>query len=106
MGRPEIMCNERDRLAKALERIVSSEQRRGHATWFHADNAFQDFMEVDATTQWAKELIKQNGGKASSAVSRNTDYVLAGFEPGSKYDKAEKLGINIIDEAKFLNLLK
>ena len=53
----------------------------------------------------AKTLIKQNGGKASSSVSKKTDYVLAGSEPGSKYDTAEKLGIKIIDEKKFLSML-
>ncbi|MFH0837847.1 MAG: NAD-dependent DNA ligase LigA [Patescibacteria group bacterium] len=53
----------------------------------------------------AKELIKQNGGKVSSSVSRQTDYVLAGSEPGSKYDTAEKLGVKIIDEKKFLSML-
>ncbi len=54
----------------------------------------------------AKELIKQNGGKATSSISKNTDYVLAGSEPGSKYDKAEKLGVKIIDEKKFLEMIK
>ena len=54
----------------------------------------------------AKELIKQNGGHATSSVSKNTDYVLAGTEPGSKYDKAEKLGVKIIDEKKFLEMIK
>lgn len=53
----------------------------------------------------AKELIKRNGGRASSSVSKNTDYVLAGSEPGSKYDTAEKLGVKIIDEKKFLSML-
>ena len=53
----------------------------------------------------AKELIKQNGGKASSSVSKQTDYVLAGSEPGSKYDTAEKLGVKIIDEGKFMSML-
>jgi len=53
----------------------------------------------------AKELIKQNGGKSTSAVSKNTDYVLAGSEPGSKYDDAEKLGVKIIGEEQFLRLI-
>jgi DNA ligase (NAD+) len=53
----------------------------------------------------ARELIKQNGGKASSSVSKQTDYVLAGSEPGSKYDTAEKLGVKIIDEKTFLTML-
>ena len=53
----------------------------------------------------AKELVKQNGGKASSSVSKKTDYLLAGSEPGSKYDMAEKLGVKIIDENTFLKLI-
>jgi len=54
----------------------------------------------------AKDLIKQNGGKASSSVSKNTDYVLAGTSPGSKYDVAKKLGIKIIDESGLLKMVK
>lgn len=54
----------------------------------------------------AKDMIKLNGGKCSSSVSRKTDYVLAGSEPGSKYESAEKLGIKIIDEEAFLKLLR
>ena len=54
----------------------------------------------------AKALIKQNGGKASSSVSKKTDYVLAGSEPGSKYDTAEKLKVPIIDETMFLSMIK
>jgi len=52
-----------------------------------------------------KDLIKQNAGKVSSSVSKKTDYVLAGTEPGSKYDTAEKLGVKIIDENAFQKLL-
>jgi len=53
----------------------------------------------------AKGLIKENGGKTTSSVSKNTDYVLAGSEPGSKYDDAVKLGVKIIDEDKFLKMI-
>ena len=53
----------------------------------------------------AKSLIEKNGGKVLSTVSKNTDYVLAGENPGSKYDKAVELGVNIIDEAQFLAML-
>ncbi|MDK2820763.1 MAG: ligase [Clostridia bacterium] len=45
----------------------------------------------------AEALITQAGGKVTSSVSRNTDYLLAGEKPGSKYTKAEELGIPIID---------
>jgi len=54
----------------------------------------------------AKEIIKMNGGRTSSSVSKKTDYVLSGTEPGNKYNKAEELGIRIIDEYEFLKLIK
>ncbi len=53
----------------------------------------------------AKAMIKQNGGKTSSSVSKKTDYVLAGSEPGGKYATAEKLGVKIIDEDSFLKMI-
>lgn len=53
----------------------------------------------------AKALIKRNGGKVASAVSKATDYVVAGENPGSKYDDAEKLGIPILNEEAFDKLI-
>ncbi len=53
----------------------------------------------------AKDLIKQNNGKATATVSKKTDYLLAGSEPGSKYEKAEKLGVKIIGEEEFLEMI-
>ncbi|MGK9476474.1 NAD-dependent DNA ligase LigA [Melioribacter sp. OK-6-Me] len=54
----------------------------------------------------AKELIVANGGKVLSAISKNTDYLIAGEKAGSKIDKARKLGVKIINEDEFLNMLK
>jgi len=51
------------------------------------------------------ETITAHGGKASSSVSKKTDYVLVGSDPGSKMGKAQELGVTIIDEARFLELL-
>lgn len=51
------------------------------------------------------ETITSHGGKAASSVSKKTDFVLAGTDPGSKLAKAQELGIAIIDEARFLDLL-
>lgn len=51
------------------------------------------------------ETITAHGGKAVASVSKKTDYVLVGSDPGSKLAKAQELGVNIIDEARFLELL-
>ena len=53
----------------------------------------------------AEELVVSHGGKVSSSVSKKTDYVVVGTEPGSKYDKAKSLGVTILDEAQFEKLL-
>jgi DNA ligase (NAD+) len=52
-----------------------------------------------------EQTIKQFGGKAVSSVSKNTDYVLAGADSGSKLDKAQKLGVKIINEKEFLEMI-
>ncbi|MEX2010388.1 MAG: NAD-dependent DNA ligase LigA, partial [Parcubacteria group bacterium] len=54
----------------------------------------------------AKEMIRVEGGEVTSSVSKNTDYVLAGSEPGEKYDKALELGVKVINEEEFLNMLR
>ncbi|MFA5242286.1 MAG: NAD-dependent DNA ligase LigA [Sulfuricella sp.] len=54
----------------------------------------------------AKEAIEALGGKVSGSVSKKTHYVVAGADPGSKYDKALALGIKILDEDELLELLK
>ena len=53
-----------------------------------------------------KERIELAGGKVTGSVSKKTDYVIAGDDPGSKYDKAIELGITILDEAQLLQLLQ
>ncbi len=55
--------------------------------------------------QEAEELIKKSGGKVSNSVSKNTDYVIVGEKAGSKLEKAQKLGINILEEPQLLQLL-
>lgn len=53
----------------------------------------------------AEEKVRKLGGDASSSVSKNTDYVVAGTDPGSKFDKAQKLGIKILSEQQFLKMI-
>lgn len=53
----------------------------------------------------ASELIKERGGKVSGSVSKKTDYVLVGEDPGSKFDKAKELHIKILTEDQFKKLL-
>ncbi len=57
------------------------------------------------TRNEASKIITDNGGKVSSSVSKKTDYVLAGEEAGSKLDKANALGVNVISEDDLFNML-
>jgi DNA ligase (NAD+) len=59
-----------------------------------------DFSRDEAT-----RAIEERGGKVTSSVSKKTDYVVAGVDPGSKYDKAVQLGTEILDEEAFKKLL-
>ena len=61
---------------------------------------------VDFSRDGAREAILSRGGKASSSVSKKTDYVVVGDNPGSKAEKAEQLGVTILDEDAFKRLLE
>lgn len=54
----------------------------------------------------AEDIVRQYGGNASSSVSKNTDFVVVGENPGSKYSQAKKLGVKIISEEEFKEMLK
>ena len=58
------------------------------------------------TREQAKDRIRELGGDIYSSVSSLVDYVVVGFEPGEKYEKANKLGVKIIDEKEFLKMIK
>ena len=76
-----------------------------------ADNKFADFTFVftggleSVTRSQAQELVRSLGGRTSSNISAKTDYLVAGSDPGSKYDKAVDLGVKVISEAEFLRML-
>jgi DNA ligase (NAD+) len=57
------------------------------------------------TRETARELIERRGGRVTSAVSRKTDYLVAGEGPGSKLDDARRLGVAVLDEAALLALV-
>jgi len=58
------------------------------------------------TREAAQEAIVKRGGKVSGSVSKKTDYVVVGEDAGSKLKKAEELGLTLLDETAFLNLVK
>ena len=60
----------------------------------------------DLTREEATQRILEQGGKVTGSVSKKTSYVVAGASPGSKLEKAERLGVPVIDEAGLLELLK
>ena len=57
------------------------------------------------TRDEAKAMIRKKGGKVSSSVSAKTNFVVSGANPGSKYKKAQELGVNVIDEKQFLEIV-
>ena len=68
------------------------------------------FVVTGELDRWSRkeieEFIENLGGKVSSSVSKKTDYVVVGRNPGSKYQKAQKLGVRILNEDEFIELVK
>jgi DNA ligase (NAD+) len=60
----------------------------------------------DLSRDQAAERVREKGGKVTSSISSKTDYVVAGIDPGSKYQKALQLGIKILTEKEFIRLLE
>jgi DNA ligase (NAD+) len=82
----------------AEKRVVKSQKLAGKSFVFTGGLA-------NRSREEAGELVVQNGGKVSGSVSKKTDYVVVGTDPGSKYDKAKELGVTILSEAEFEKLL-
>jgi len=60
---------------------------------------------ANRTREEAGGIVQQHGGKVSSSVSKKTDYVVVGTDPGSKYEKAKELGVTILSEGEFEKLV-
>lgn len=84
---------------KAIEEETTDNRFEGQT--FVLTGSLQKF-----TRKEAEDLIEKFGGKTSSSVSKKTNYVLAGEDAGSKLTKAQSLGVNIISEEEFENLIK
>jgi len=97
-----------ERLAKAGVRIINpSLQLTSRRLKKLRDKTFVFTGELESMTRdEAKEKVRELGGDVSSSVSKKTDFVVVGKEPGSKYDKAKKLGVKIINEREFLKMIK
>jgi len=94
-----------DKLKKAGIKIKSQKQKFKIQKLRNLTFVLTGSLET-MTREQAKEKIREFGGEISESVSKKTDYVVVGKEPGSKYEKAKKLGIKIIGEKEFLKMLK
>ena len=82
------------------ERGVSSKSKDLEGKTFVVTGSMEGFSRNEI-----EELIRSRGGNASSSVSKNTDYVVAGKDPGSKFEKAKQSGVKIINEQEFKKLI-
>ena len=82
----------------AEKRVVKSQKLSGKSFVFTGGLA-------NRSREEAGEIVQQHGGKVSGSVSKKTDYVVVGTDPGSKYDKAKELGVTILTEAEFEKLV-
>ena len=82
----------------AEKRVVKSQKFAGKSFVFTGGLA-------NRSREAAAELVQQHGGKISGSVSKKTDYVVVGTDPGSKFDKAKELGVPVLDEKEFEKLL-
>jgi DNA ligase (NAD+) len=82
----------------AEKRVVKSQKLAGKSFVFTGGLA-------NRSREEAGEIVQQHGGKVFGSVSKKTDYVVVGIDPGSKYDRAKELGVAILTEGEFEKLL-
>ena len=91
-------------LAQLLEQVTVIEEKKSSSKLSGKTFVFTGTLQTISRDE-GKRIVKQNGGSVSSTVSKNTDYVVAGESAGSKLDKAQKLGVQIISEQEFLKMV-
>ena len=95
-----------------IKRLKEAGVNTKHLEEVQIDNRFEGkiFVLTGSLSKYSRgkagEIIEKFGGKTSSSVSKKTDYVLAGDDAGSKLDKAQKLGVTVISEQEFDNMIK
>jgi len=82
----------------AEKRVLKSQKLAGKSFVFTGGLA-------NRSREEAGEIVQQHGGKVSGSVSKKTDYVVVGTDPGSKYDKAKELGVTVLTEQEFEKLV-
>ena len=95
-----------DRLSKSGLNTTYISSKTNEQTFFTNKTVVLTGTLLSYSRNDAKKIIEDMGGNISSSVSKNTDYILLGDSPGSKYQKALDLGIKIISEAEFEGILK
>lgn len=93
-----------EKLGIEIEKVNETEERRTEklqGLTFVLTGELKNF-----TRDAAKDMIRNAGGDVSSSVSKKTDYVVAGENPGSKFQKAKELGVRIIDESEFRKMVE
>lgn len=93
-----------DKLKDAEVRMTTSKKRKEAGPLSGRSFVFTGVLST-MSRQKAQEIVKAQGGLATGSVSSKTDYVVAGVDPGGKFKKAGKLGIKIIDEDEFLQMV-
>ena len=96
--------NEMQRLFDAGVKILAESENKSEklsGLTFVLTGTLPNYSRIEMT-----KIIEENGGKTASSVSKNTNYVLAGEEAGSKLDKAKALGVSVLTESEFFELLE
>jgi DNA ligase (NAD+) len=101
---PENRNNLRDLLNAGV--VIETSERDGQGDLFQDKTVVLTGTLESMTRSQAKAAIEREGGRVSSSVGRSTDYLVAGNKPGSKLDKAKDLGIRVLTEDGFMEMIE